>query len=356
MRRVWSFLAPVVAWSACGTALGTLVFSPSARLSWRAFISQAVVGFVVSTCCVALVSLAIPALPRSARQRFRYPLNWVLVALSLIALAVAGSAIGVAILVIVQWTEPARAVPLVMAALPTATYFTLLFGMATSFVSESKDRATAEARQLAAEAQLASLESRVNPHFLFNTLNSIAALTHTNPAGAEQMTGQLASLMRSSLDGASTPLVSVREELDLVRKYLDIERVRFGDRLRYTIDVDERAADSAIPRLSLQTLVENSVKYAVSAQREGASIAISAVAHDAFTRVEVQDDGPGFDPGSLSNGHGLELLRARLTMTFERAARLDIQTRPGSTRVAIVVPTSIAIRRREPDAARLHRR
>jgi sensor histidine kinase YesM len=109
-------------------------------------------------------------------------------------------------------------------------------------MSESKERETADARRLVAEAQLASLESRVNPHFLFNTLNSIAAMTHTDPQGAERMTHQLASLMRSSLDAASVPLVCLRDEIDLVRSYLAIERVRFGDRLRYTIDVDERAA------------------------------------------------------------------------------------------------------------------
>jgi sensor histidine kinase YesM len=338
MRRVWSFFAPIVAWSASGTALGTLVFSPSSRGSWRAFIGQATVGFAVSTCCIALVSLAIPALPRLARQRFRYPLNWVLVALALAALAMAGCVVGVSILVVVGWTPPSRAVSLMTAALPTATYFTLLFGMATSFVSESKERAIAEARQLAAEAQLASLESRVNPHFLFNTLNSIAALTHSSPDGAERMTNQLASLMRSSLDAGSTPLVPLHEEIDLVRKYLAIEQVRFGDRLRYTIEVDELAANTSIPRLSLQTLVENCVKYAVSTQREGASIAVSARATETFTRVVVEDDGPGFDPRTVTAGHGLILLRSRLAMSFQDDARLDVQSRPGRTRVAIVVP------------------
>jgi sensor histidine kinase YesM len=340
MRRVWSFFAPIVAWSASGTVFGTLVFSPSARGSWRAFIGQATVGFAVSTSCIALVSFAIPALPRLARQRFRYPLNWVLVALALVALALAGCVVGVSILVVAGWTPPSRAVSLVMAALPTATYFTLLFGMATSFVSESKERATAEARQLAAEAQLASLESRVNPHFLFNTLNSIAALTHSSPEGAERMTNQLASLMRSSLDAGSTPLVPLHEEIDLVRNYLAIEGVRFGDRLRYTIEADEAAANTPIPRLSLQTLVENSVKYAVSTQRDGASLAISAVATETVTRVVVEDDGPGFDPRTVSAGHGLTLLRARLAMSFQGDARLDVQSRPGRTRVAIVVPSN----------------
>jgi len=338
---VGSFVASVVAWSAPGTVLGPLAFSDAARRSWTAFVGVAVIGFAISSGCIALTHLALPAFPRYARRRFRYPLNWVIVALGLVALAVGGSLLGVAFLVGLRWIDSSRAVGLLLASLPTATYFTLLFGMATSFMSESKERATAEARRLAAEAQLASLESRVNPHFLFNTLNSIAALTHSNPSGAEQMTNQLASLMRSSLDSASTPLVQLGEEIDLVRKYLAIERVRFGDRLRYTIEVDDDVT-TLVPRLSLQTLVENSVKYAVSTQRDGASVSIAGVARDGFTRVEVEDDGPGFDPRTARDGHGLALLRARLAMSFGSEARLEVQSRPGCTRVAIVVPTRTA--------------
>ena len=102
----------------------------------------------------------------------------------------------------------------------------------------TKERDEADARRLATEAQLASLESRVQPHFLFNTLNSIAALIPKDPAGAERMTGQLASLLRSSLDAAAEPLVPLEQELKVVRDYLDIENVRFGDRLKYRFEVD----------------------------------------------------------------------------------------------------------------------
>ncbi len=162
-----------------------------------------------------------------------------------------------------------------------------------TLVLRTKERDDADARKVAAEAQLASLESRVNPHFLFNTLNSIAALTHDDPAGAERMTNQLASLMRSSLDSASTPLVPLEQELRVVRDYLQIEQVRFGERLRFTIDVPVATQAWQVPRLSLQTLVENSVKFAVSPRREGAAIAIRAAATDTGLRLEVEGDGPG---------------------------------------------------------------
>ena len=140
---------------------------------------------------------------------------------------------------------------------------------AATLALRTKERDEAEARRLAAEAQLASIESRVQPHFLFNTLNSIAALVHDDPAGAERMTTQLSSLLRSALDSTAVPLVPLDEELRVVRAYLDIERVRFGDRLRYDVDLGDGTAAAAVPRMALQTLVENSVKYAVSPRREG---------------------------------------------------------------------------------------
>jgi LytS/YehU family sensor histidine kinase len=193
------------------------------------------------------------------------------------------------------------------------------------------------------QAQLASLESRVNPHFLFNTLNSIAALIHEDPKGAERMTGQLASLMRTSLDQQATPLVPLDDELKIVRDYLAIEQVRFGDRLRYAIDVDEPARRVRVPRLALQTLVENSVKYAASPRREGAFIHIRASAPDphaaaAPATFTVEDDGPGFDPSTLPEGHGLALLRARLAILFRDPGAIRIESSPRGTRVTLTIP------------------
>jgi LytS/YehU family sensor histidine kinase len=133
---------------------------------------------------------------------------------------------------------------------------------AATLALRTKERDEAEARRIAAEAQLASIESRVQPHFLFNTLNSIAALVHDDPDGAERMTGQLAALLRSALDSTAVPVVSLDEELRVVRAYLDIERVRFGERLRYEVRLGDGTSSARVPRMALQTLVENSVKYA----------------------------------------------------------------------------------------------
>src|SRR4051795_9875305 len=116
----------------------------------------------------------------------------------------------------------------------------------TTVALRTKERGVPEARPRAAEAQLASIESRVQPHFLFNTLNSIAALVHDDPAGAERMTGQLAALLRSALDSTAMPLVSLEDELRVVRAYLDIERVRFGERLRYDVKLAEGVASAPV--------------------------------------------------------------------------------------------------------------
>ena len=206
---------------------------------------------------------------------------------------------------------------------------------ATSLELKSQQLEEARARKLAIEAQLASLESRVHPHFLFNTLNSIAELVHDDPAAAERVVGQLARLLRSSLDSGATPLVPLEQELRLVRDYLEIERVRFGDRLRYTIDAPADLSSLPVPRLALQTLVENSVKYAVSARRGGASLVVRAIRADGGVRLEVKDDGPGFDAANTPAGHGLALVRERLAMTFGARASLTIDSRPGTTAVAI---------------------
>jgi two-component system, LytTR family, sensor histidine kinase AlgZ len=212
---------------------------------------------------------------------------------------------------------------------------------ATTVALRTKERDAAEARRLALEAQLASLESRVQPHFLFNTLNSIAALIRDDPAGAERMTERLATLLRSSLDRASGSLAPLDQELGIVRAYLDIERVRFGERLRWDVAVADGLGAALVPPLCLQTLVENSVKYAVASRREGGSIAVRAARSNGDLRLDVEDDGPGFHAGELPAGHGLALLRDRLAMTFGKDATLDVRSRPGCTTVTLQISSTL---------------
>jgi LytS/YehU family sensor histidine kinase len=271
-------------------------------------------------------------------------------AAALVGIAMVACAVGVLVLTAVGHYPVSRMAAAWMSAVKAASYFTLLFGIMATIIGDlqgrldsatirirTQERDEAEARRLATEAQLASLESRVDPHFFFNTLNSIAALVRDDPAAAERVVERLASVMRASLDAGGAPLVPLEQELALVRHYLEIERFRFGSRLRYDFSIDGQAGEALVPRLSLQTLVENSVKYAVSVRREGASISVRAAEASGRTRIEVEDDGPGFD-GRLRKGHGLALLDSRLKMQFAARAAMGIESRPGRTRVWIDLP------------------
>jgi LytS/YehU family sensor histidine kinase len=178
-----------------------------------------------------------------------------------------------------------------------------------------------KALALATEARLASLESRVRPHFLFNALNSAIALIPEDPPRAENLLERLAHLLRVSLDTAAST-VALGDELRIVTDYLEIERVRFGDRLRYEIDVPEALRGAVIPVFAVQTVVENSVKYAVSARKAGAQICVRARRDGDRLRLDITDDGPGFSGPIWLPGHGLDGLRSRLFALHGPAARV----------------------------------
>ena len=174
----------------------------------------------------------------------------------------------------------------------------------------------AQAETLATEAQLASLESRLQPHFLFNTLNSIAALIREDPELAEETVEKLARLLRYSLEVNNERQVEFSQELKITLDYLEIERVRFGARLEFYVEVAEQSGTIQIPPFTLQTLVENSIKH-VAAKRSGAvKIWISARRGGNFFELAVRDDGAGFTTKNIIEGHGLDTLQKRLSKIF----------------------------------------
>ncbi len=195
-----------------------------------------------------------------------------------------------------------------------------------------------KALKLATEATLSSLESRLHPHFLFNTINSISSLIQEDPARAEKMLSQMADLLRFSLDSSRGGLVPLSREMKIVRDYLEIEKARFEGRLRYDIRIPAELDDLPFPPLSLQTLVENSIKYAVSVTRSGADIAIHARREGGRVNISVEDNGPGFDSLDLPAGHGLSSLRERLQSLYQGAADLQISSRSGATVIGLTIP------------------
>jgi sensor histidine kinase YesM len=194
------------------------------------------------------------------------------------------------------------------------------------------------AEKLLAEARLASLESRVHPHFLFNTLNAISALIPEDPNRAEKLVEQLAALLRFSLDAGAQHTVPLGTEVEIVRAYLGIEEARLGDRLRYTIELPPELESWPVPPLALHTLVQNSVKHVAAARREPTEIRVRAQERDGHLRIGVWDDGEPFALDASPPGHGLDGLRARLAVLYGEGGRLDVKGADGGKVVSLTLP------------------
>jgi sensor histidine kinase YesM len=266
-----------------------------------------------------------------------FPLNWTLIVGMILACTIAGS-LAANLLFLTLGLLPSNGFWASFRLVTEfATAIALVFGI-TGFAYEifrtTLEMAAVEvrsaqleeerARKYALEAQLASLESHIRPHFLFNTLNTISSLIQDDPALAESLVGKLASLLRFSLDSNRRNVVPLGSEMELVSQYLEIERARLGDRLTYEIDVSRGMEGTAVPLFSLQTLAENSIKYAVANRLVGGSIRIVCRAENGAVLLEVHDSGAGFTADAIRPGHGLHNLQGRLAALFGSEAKLEI--------------------------------
>ena len=199
------------------------------------------------------------------------------------------------------------------------------------------------ALKLAAEARFESLQSRLQPHFLFNTINSILALLREDAPRAEEMLERLARLLRFALDSQQAPVVRLSEELRLVTDYLQIEHARFGDRLRFTIDSPAELGPVEIPAYALQTLVENCMKHAIAPRRDGGAIRVRVAREDDSLVAEVSDDGPGFSGDALRAGHGLDMLEQRLEALYGAEASIEIAAPPTGACVRFRLPMTATV-------------
>jgi two-component system sensor histidine kinase AlgZ len=290
---------------------------------------------------------------RIGRQAF--PMDWIAMIVSLIALSAVGCLLAGLILAasgVFEWQNYWRTFlrdmrfswAIAIAIGVSLSFYERLRAKleATNVQLREKNLAAERAQKLAIEARLSSLESRIHPHFLFNTLNSISSLIQEDPQQAERLVERLAALLRFSLDSNQRSTVALRQEIKITRDYLEIERARIGDRLRYSIDVPVALESIEVPPLSVQMLVENSLKYAVSPRREGGEIQIAARVAGDRVLIEVMDNGPGFAPGAIIAGHGLDNLQARLAVLFDNDAALDIAMRDERTIVTISLLRTIA--------------
>jgi two-component system sensor histidine kinase AlgZ len=305
-----------------------------------------VYSFCIGTLAFAVMPRLAPRLFRKGRY-FGYAAFW----LTLASLAVAGSLLSNVIFLYARlitpgdfWIEFRSSVRVAIAiTLTIGTLVAVFEGLshrlrAASMELRDRQQAEERARQAATEARLSSLESRIHPHFLFNTLNSISALIREDPGRAERTVERLAALLRYSLDTNTRGLVPLRQELRIVEDYLEIEKTRFGERLRYTIEVQPGIEELETPPLALQTLVENSIKHAISTSRQGGEIRVSACLDAGRLRLEVSDDGPGFDYRSVRAGHGLDNLQERLAALFHGQGSLEVGRQGARTLVSIAIP------------------
>ncbi len=202
----------------------------------------------------------------------------------------------------------------------------------------------AKAESMAHEAQLKMLRYQLNPHFLFNTLNSISSLVNKrDDSRANEMILQLSDFLRHSLYIDPVEGITLKEELDALNLYLRIEQARFGDRLSIHLDVSSDAEQLHVPSMILQPLVENAIKYAIAPCEEGGEIKISAGLYkDEMIAISVADNGPGFDENLIdesSVGVGLRNTRERLNAFYRGNSRFLIDSNgKNGTKISIIVP------------------
>jgi LytS/YehU family sensor histidine kinase len=191
---------------------------------------------------------------------------------------------------------------------------------------------------LAREAELRALRAQVHPHFLFNSLNSISALTTANPNNAREMSIRLANFLRKTLKFGGSDHVTVMEEIALVEDYLSIEKIRFGERLMFEKDIDPGVLPCLVPPLILQPLVENAVNHGIAHIPEGGTIRLRAAGNDQTLRITV--DSP-VDPDYVSprkGGLGLENIRKRLEVTHGSGGKLRTEMVSGRFIAEITAP------------------
>ncbi len=204
-----------------------------------------------------------------------------------------------------------------------------------------KETLAMRAEALAVAARLDALRARLNPHFLFNALHSLAALVKFRPAMAEGAIERLGDMLRYALKEDGRELVEFSEEYDFTRQYLAFEQLRYEDRLKVDLQIDPESFDFDIPPFSMQTLAENAVRHAISIRPEGGSIWIKCCCRDGRLTLSVRDDGPGSggDAGQ-SYQFGLRSLRERLRAAYGTSADLRVHSGPEGFEASFVVPLS----------------
>ena len=329
-------------WLAFGVAMfawGLDYFNPRDALVSKALL--VVTGFAVT--------LILRSLYRRARARSRSPLAS---ALLIFSLSFAGAALWreVQNLLFQAYASAAAgasvAVRLVAIPLGTLMYdgfvlfaWSLLYYAINDWVElESQRERATKAEAMAHAARLRALRSQLEPHFLFNTLNAISTLVvEGQNSAAASMIARLSDFLRLTLDATDTPEISVAEELEFVRRFLEIEQVRFGNRLRVSIEAPADTMQGLVPALVLQPLVENAVKHGVLPREQGGSVTVTIARNNGSLKMTVADDGPGLPEGApVASAVGLSNTAARLAELYGDKSSFSLHSSPNGGVTAVM--------------------
>lgn len=206
--------------------------------------------------------------------------------------------------------------------------------------ARQRELRTAQLERTLAQAELRNLRLQLQPHFLFNALNTISSTMYDDPRAADRMIGQLSELLRLSLRTSHTQEVVLREEIDVLSHYVALMRARFGDRLRVEVQMDDDTADALVPSLLLQPLVENAIRHGNVSRRGKGALVVRTWRDGAVLRITVADDGPGAAPGTdlFGTGVGLSATRERLRLLYGDGHTLDVGNAGGGFVVSIAMP------------------
>ena len=214
---------------------------------------------------------------------------------------------------------------------------------AIAFYHESQQRKlrSAQLETQVVEARLKTLQAELHPHFLFNTLHAISTLVHRDPDAADRMISRLSDLLRITFDRSGEAMVSLKEEIEFLQKYLDIEQTRFQDRLRVSVTIEPDALDGEVPRMILQPIVENAIKHGIAGRHGGDHVQITAGRNGERLWMQVRDNGGGLQVRTLRalrTGVGLANTRDRLDCLYGRLYRLEFSDRDGGLAVLMEIP------------------
>lgn len=347
MRRPIVLLCLAVSawWTAEGVAWAAqdMIVSQSEgeKMSWQATLCSALINaWMWIPITLALIWLV----RRHPLERGRWPRSMVVLTLAVAAALALRMAGIVGLNPLVGWYEE---LPPFSHLLSMSLSFNLfmawmIIGVAHALLfaerARQRERQAISLETHLAQARLQALSARLNPHFLFNTLNTIAEQVHRNPEAADRMLVGLGALLRRNLDDDAEGGVALGDELELLSQYLDIEKMRLGDRLQIDWQIAPETLDARVPHLLLQPLAENAIHHALSRRTTAGRLAVRAMRHDARLVLEIQDDGGPQTMSSNGHGIGLSTTRARLQYQYGDDHALSIDKRDGGTLARIDVP------------------